>query len=162
MLISKTGQYAIQSMIYIATQPRGTNIYRREVASKLQVPAPYLGKIMDKLCKGGLLTSFRGRFGGFCLNEDPAKIDLMRILQITEPSDFTKACMLGLKGCTDEIVCPMHSEWELVKEAVTQLLHKLNLSMLSEAVSSGKYRISDIPYALIPDTGLKAKVMEPG
>ena len=64
MLISRTSQYAIQSMIYIATQPLGTPILSREVAEKLQVPAAYLAKIMQMLCKGGLVTSFRGRLGG--------------------------------------------------------------------------------------------------
>ncbi len=155
MLISRTSQYAIQSMIYIATQPPGTPVLSREVAEKLQVPAAYLAKIMQLLSKGGLVTSFRGRLGGFCLREEPEKIDLMRILLITEGPDFTKDCVLGLKVCSDETACPMHTKWKPIKEEIIKLLHQQTLSMLSEAVLSGKYRISDIPYALLPEAGLK-------
>lgn len=155
MLISRTSQYAIQSMIYIATQAPGTPVLSREVAEKLQVPAAYLAKIMQLLSKGGLVTSFRGRLGGFCLREEPEKIDLMRILLITEGPDFTKDCVLGLKVCSDETACPMHTKWKPIKEEIIELLNHQTLSMLSEAVLSGKYRISDIPYALIPETGLK-------
>lgn len=151
MLISRTSQYAIQSMIYIATQPLGTPILSREVAEKLQVPAAYLAKIMQTLCKGGLVTSFRGRLGGFCLREDPAKIDLMRILQITEGADFTKDCVLGLKVCSDETACPMHAQWKPIKLEIINLLNQQTLATLSEAVLVGKYRISDIPYALLPE-----------
>lgn len=155
MLISRTSQYAIQSMIYIATQAPGTPVLSREVAEKLQVPAAYLAKIMQLLSKGGLVTSFRGRLGGFCLREEPEKIDLMRILLITEGPDFTKDCVLGLKVCSDETACPMHTKWKPIKEEIIELLNHQTLSMLSEAVLSGKYRISDIPYALMPDTRLK-------
>ena len=151
MLISRTSQYAIQSMIYIATQPMGTPILSREVAEKLQVPAAYLAKIMQTLCKGGLVTSFRGRLGGFCLRESPEKIDLMRILQITEGQDFTKDCLLGLKVCSDESACPMHAQWKPIKMEIIGLLTQQTLAMLSEAVLTGKYRISDIPYALLPE-----------
>ncbi len=155
MLISRTSQYAIQSMIYIATQPVGTPILSREVAEKLQVPSAYLAKIMQMLCKGGLVTSFRGRLGGFCLREAPESIDLMRILQITEGPEFTKDCVLGLKVCSDETACPMHAQWRPIKEEIITLLKQQTLDKLSEAVLSGKYRISDIPYALLPATPAK-------
>lgn len=155
MLISRTSQYAIQSMIYIATQPLGAPILTREVAEKLQVPAAYLAKIMQMLCKGALVTSHRGRLGGFCLREDPAKIDLMRILLVTEGVEFTKDCLLGLKVCSDETACPMHKKWKPIKEEIIQMLNQQTLSMLSEAVLSGRYRISDILYSVLPGTALK-------
>lgn len=154
MLISRTSQYAIQSMIYIATQVPGTPVLSREIAEKLQVPAAYLAKIMQLLHKGTLVTSFRGRLGGFCLNGESGNIDLMRILLITEGPNFTKDCVLGLKVCSDETACPMHAKWKPIKEEIIQLLHQQTLSIMSEAVSSGKYRISDIPYAVLPDIAL--------
>ena len=152
MLISRTSQYAVQSLIYIATQDQNSPILSREVAEKLQVPAAYLAKIMQTLCKGGLVTSYRGRLGGFCLREDPEKIDLMRILLITEGPEFTKDCLLGLKECSDATACPMHYKWQPIKQEVIGMLKEQTLAMLSEAVRTGKYRLSDIPHALMPST----------
>lgn len=152
MLISRTSQYAIQSLIYIATQEQGAPILSREVAERLQVPAAYLAKIMQVLCRGGLVTSYRGRLGGFCLREDPAKIDLMRILSITEGPDFTKDCVLGLKVCSDETACPMHQKWKPIKDEIIDMLKKQTLETLSDAVKGGKYRLSDMPGALFPAT----------
>lgn len=150
MLISRTSQYAIQSLIYIATQELGAPILSREVAERLQVPAAYLAKIMQMLSKGGLVTSFRGRLGGFCLREEPGRIDLMRVLQITEGPDFTKDCVLGLKVCSDETACPMHQKWKPIKEEIIEMLNQQTLATLSDAVKSGKYRITDLPQALLP------------
>jgi Rrf2 family protein len=150
MLISRTSQYAIQSLIYIATQEQDLPILSRQVAERLHVPAAYLAKIMQVLCKGGLVSSFRGRLGGFCLAERPEKIDLMRILLITEGQEFTKDCLLGLKVCSDETACPMHNQWKPIKQEIIDLLQQQTLATLSDAVRTGKYRISDIPQALLP------------
>ena len=158
MLISRTSQYDVQSLIYIATQNQASPILSREVAEKLHVPAAYLAKIMQTLCKGGLVTSYRGCLGGFCLREDPEMIDLMRILTITEGPEFTKDCLLGLKECSDATACPMHHQWTPIKQEVIKLLTQQTLAMLSEAVRSGKYRLSDMPTALLPSSATPIKI----
>lgn len=69
MILSRTSQYAVQALIYMATQPDATPVLNKDIAAKLGVPAPYLAKILQSLAKGNLLFSFRGRLGGFCLRE---------------------------------------------------------------------------------------------
>lgn len=150
MLISRTSQYAIQSLIYIALKEVGTPILSREVAERLGVPPAYLAKIMQMLCKGGVLSSYRGRLGGFSLRESPEKIDLMRVLAITEGQDFSKDCVLGLKVCSDETACPMHQKWKPIKAEILAMLQGQNLTNLAEAVRVGKYRLTDIPGVLLP------------
>lgn len=153
MLISRTSQYAIQSLIYIATQPQDAPILSRGAAEQLHVPSAYLAKIMQTLCKGGVLSSFRGRLGGFRLSETPDKITLMRILLITEGPEFTQDCVLGLKVCSDETACPMHHRWKPIKEEIITMLNEQTLATLSEAVLTGKYRLCDIPQVLMPNAG---------
>lgn len=149
MLISRTSQYAIQALIYIALKESGTPILSREVAEQLGVPSAYLAKIMQMLCKGGVLTSFRGRLGGFTLKQKPHQIDLMRVMLITEGQDFTKDCVLGLKVCSDETACPMHEKWKPIKMEILNMLKDHNLATLADAVLVGKYRLTDIPGALL-------------
>lgn len=144
MIISRTSQYAIQALIYIATQDAGKLVLNREIAERLNVPAPYLAKIMQQLCRGGVLDSFRGRSGGFCLRYEASQINLMQILLETEGPDFTNGCVLGLKRCSDETACPMHSRWTPIKQHILDLLHEQTLDKLAHAVIIGKYRITDI------------------
>lgn len=144
MIISRTSQYAVQALIYIATQETGKLVLNREIAERLNVPAPYLAKIMQQLCRGGVLDSFRGRSGGFCLKTDASQINLMQILLETEGHEFTKGCVLGLKRCSDETACPMHSRWMPIKQHILDLLQDQTLDKLAHAVINGKYRISDI------------------
>lgn len=101
MILSRTSQYAIQALIYIAAQPRGVPVLNRMVAEYLNVPPPYLAKVMQTLGRGKLLHSFRGRQGGFCLRDGCEKTDLMQILTIIEGAGLTENCVHGLKVCSD-------------------------------------------------------------
>jgi Rrf2 family protein len=149
MILSRTSQYAVQALIYMATQPTDTPVLNKDIAAKLNVPAPYLAKILQNLAKGNLLYSFRGRLGGFCLREDGDKMTLMDILLLTEGPAFTQSCLLGLKKCADETACPVHFRWMPVKEKIIGLLRETTLDKLAKAVSSGKYRLTDLPGAVI-------------
>jgi Rrf2 family protein len=150
MILSRTSQYAVQALIYMATQPAGTPVLNKDIAVKLNVPAPYLAKILQGLAKGNLLYSFRGRTGGFCLREDGGKINLMDIMQQTEGPNFTQSCLLGLKKCSNETACPLHFRWIPVKEKVIDLLQETTLEKLAKAVESGKYRLADLPGDMFP------------
>ena len=149
MLISRTSQYAIQALIYIALRGVDTPILSREVAEQLGVPSAYLAKIMQMLCKGGVLSSFRGRLGGFCLREAPEKIELMHIMLVTEGREFSTECVLGLKVCSDETACPMHARWQPIKQEIIDMMTGMNLAELASAVREGRYRLSDIPGSLL-------------
>jgi Rrf2 family protein len=149
MILSRTSQYAVQAMIYIATMPPGQPVLNRDIAAHLNVPPAYLAKIMQSLCKGNLLYSFRGRLGGFCLREGMEKTDLMQLLLITEGVSFTQDCLLGLKICSDQTACPMHFKWKPIKEKIVALLQDKTLEKLAKAVQTGKYRLADLPNALL-------------
>lgn len=153
MILSRTSQYAIQALIYIATRPPGEPILNRKVAEYLGVPTAYLAKIMQSLCRGNLLYSFRGRQGGFCLREGAEKTDLMQIVTLIEGAGLIENCVLGLKVCSDETACPVHSKWKPIKEKIVALLHEQTLDLLAIAVQSGKYRISDLPMAMLDEMG---------
>jgi Rrf2 family protein len=145
MIFSRTSQYAVQALIYMATQPVGTPVLNKDIASRLGVPAPYLAKILQSLAKGNLLFSFRGRLGGFCLSDNGNKISLMQILLLTEGPTFTKNCLLGLKNCSDETACPLHFRWIPVRKKIIELLEETTLEKLAKAVETGKYRLADVP-----------------
>ncbi len=148
MILSRTSQYAVQALIYMATQPAATPVLNKDMAAKLGVPAPYLAKILQNLARGNLLFSFRGRLGGFCLRENGAQVTLMQILLLTEGPTFTQNCLLGLKKCSDETACPLHTRWIPVKKKIMDVLEDTTLNKLARAVESGKYRLADVPAQL--------------
>jgi len=55
-----------------------------ELAEIEAVPANYLVQILSELRNGGLITSRRGKQGGYALARDPAKITLYDIVKLIE------------------------------------------------------------------------------
>lgn len=149
MILSRTSQYAIQALIFVATRPRGVPVLIRTVAEHLDVPPPYLAKIMQSLSRGKLVYSFRGRQGGVCLSEGGENTDLMQILTLIEGPGLTDNCVLGLKVCGDDTACPMHTQWNPIKTRIVKLLTQQTLGKLAAAVQSGKYRLTELPFALL-------------
>jgi Rrf2 family protein len=152
MILSRTTQYAIQALIYIATQPRGMVVLNRTIAECLRSSPTYLAKILQDLCRGNLLYSFRGKQGGFCLRENSDRITLMQIAMLTEGPGFTDECVLGLKVCSDKTPCPMHVRWWPIKQEIVKLLQSQTLDMLAAMVVSGKYQLTDLPEAALEDS----------
>lgn len=148
MLFSRTSQYAIQALIYLATQPSGRTVLNREIAHSLGVPHAYLAKILQVLCRQQVLDSVRGRSGGYRLRDGAAQTSLLDILLLMEGHHVDRECLLGLKACGDDTACPMHRKWKPVKQNVLSYLGRMTLSHLALAVRSGQYRLTDLPLAL--------------
>jgi Rrf2 family protein len=149
MILSRTSQYAIQALIYMATQPRGVAVLNRTISEKLGAPPTYLAKVLQNLCRSNLLYSFRGKQGGFCLRERGEKINLMQIVLVTEGPRLTENCVLGFKVCSDKAPCLMHAEWSPIKQEIIKLLRGHTLGFLATEVLSGKYQLADLPAAAL-------------
>jgi len=158
MILSRTSQYAIQALIYMATQPSGVAVLNRTIAEELGVSPTYLAKILQNLCRFNLLYSFRGNQGGFCLREEGEKINLLQIVLVTEGSGIKEECVLGFKVCSDKKPCLMHTQWSPIRKEIVKLLQNQSLGLLAAAVLSGKYLLSDLPAVALDRKKLRAGV----
>lgn len=145
MILSRTCQYAIQALVFIATQPDSPPVLARAIAAHLDVPAPYLAKIMQRLSRARFVESFRGPKGGFRLREGVRGTTIMAVAAVMEPPDAFETCLLGLKACEDGNPCPMHHDWKPIKQTVLALLTRKTIGQLEAAVRTGEYRIADLP-----------------
>ena len=104
----------------------------REMAKALELPAPYLAKILQPLAAQGLLDSQRGRGGGFRLARAPEDLTLYQIVDAQERLGAARECLLGQAECSDERACPMHQFW---KRASGTFQAQLSSTHLSDLVS---------------------------
>ncbi|MGE4530654.1 MAG: Rrf2 family transcriptional regulator [Acidithiobacillus sp.] len=141
MLLSKTSEYALQALIYLAAQAPGEPVLSRDISDYLHVPAQYLAKILQDLAKRGVLDSFKGRGGGFVLRPGAEQMNILDIVEVVEGQPFGQGCVLGLKICADETACPVHYQWKPLKVEVVSLLSKQTIGSMAEAVRAGRYRI---------------------
>ena len=82
MLLTKKTEYALLSLISIAkgTSPKNVD----ELSRELNIPKPYLAKILQSFSKQNILKSFKGINGGFELALHPRDISILQIATISE------------------------------------------------------------------------------
>lgn len=149
MIFSKSCQYAVQAMVYLASQPPGHYVLARCMADDLAIPRAYLAKLLNRLAQAGMVHSVRGRLGGFRLAKQASQIGLLEIVMQVEGSELKQDCLLGLKKCSDETACAMHKRWRPIKEQIFRILEEHNLAKLAQAINSGKGNLGSLSLATI-------------
>src|SRR5512138_2295927 len=107
-MLSNTSKYAIRAMIYLAMHHDDGEIAGiRKVSSALELPAPFLAKILQTLTRHKLLISYKGPNGGFILGKDASKINLYEIVTVMEGADIFEKCLISTRSCNEnQTVCP--------------------------------------------------------
>jgi len=131
MQLTKTSEYAIRTMVYLATQ-NGKHLSVMRLHQQLHIPYKYLGKMMRRMARGGLVKSFRGKNGGYQVRGGLDEITLARIVDVVEGLDSYERCILGFETCGDENPCPMHKLWGPQREALKAMIFDTTLHDLVE------------------------------
>jgi len=74
MKFSKPGQYALRSMIYLATSSHGRTVTIEEIARETKLPKHFLSKVFQDLVHSNLVVSQKGPHGGVNLARSPEDI----------------------------------------------------------------------------------------
>lgn len=80
-------RYALCAAVDLAMQPSTSACQSREIATRQQIPGPYLDQILASLKGAGLVRSIRGAGGGYNLARNPDRItvgDVVRALLRSE------------------------------------------------------------------------------
>jgi Rrf2 family transcriptional regulator, iron-sulfur cluster assembly transcription factor len=135
-MLSNTSKYAIRAVIYLALKSKnGIKIGIKQISSELDIPMPFLGKILQSLAKHKLLSSTKGPHGGFGLGKNAYDISLMDIVEVIDGLDNFDSCVLGLKTCTDdEQHCPIHRNYASIRQQLKQLFQTENIGALADHI----------------------------
>jgi Rrf2 family transcriptional regulator, iron-sulfur cluster assembly transcription factor len=137
-MLSNTSKYAIRAVIYLALKGEGTSkIGIKQISKELDIPTPFLGKILQSLAKHKLLISTKGPHGGFGLAKDAHNINLMDIVEIIDGMDSFNMCVLGLNTCSDNDDnhhCPIHQNYAVIREQLKKLFETENIGELAHRI----------------------------
>ena len=133
-MLSLSGQYALRAMIYMAQHVEDWPIPGRVIAEETAVPPKYLSKILGDLVRHGVLTSTRGKTGGFTMRRTPERTRLHDVLVPFEQFQ-QRGCPFQNKRCSDSNPCLAHEQWKHVVEAEMDFLKNTTVQEIAiEAV----------------------------
>ena len=109
-MLSNTSKYAIRALIYLELySSKEKKVGIKEIAGELDIPYPFLGKILQVLVKHNFLHSTKGPRGGFYLDRPAMDIPLMEIIEIIEGKDIFNDCVIRTTACDPSYPCSMHN-----------------------------------------------------
>ena len=115
-MISTKGRYALRVMIDLAEHKDDGYIPLKDVAERDQISKKYLEIIVKDLVKGNLVTGVSGKGGGYKLCRAPEEYSVGEILELTEGSLATVACLAcDAEPCERASACktlPLWSEYD--------------------------------------------------
>ncbi len=118
-MLSNASKYAIRSVLYLAEHSsKSKKLGAKHISEALEIPLPFIAKLLQQLSKAKLISSTKGPRGGFYLTEANLKNNICSILDVIEMGDVFEGCFLGLPQCNDESPCPVHEIVAPFKEAL--------------------------------------------
>jgi Rrf2 family protein len=137
MNLSKTSQYAIRILSYMARFPEVLHSAGHLVKT-LNVSDKYLRRILTDLSKAGLIRSVQGRDGGYTFEKRPEQISVMDIINAVEGMEKYRGCVLGFDECSDENPCVLHHEWASVRNKMCKGMLSDNLLHIASNLQISK------------------------
>ncbi len=116
MLFSTATGYALRALA--ALPEDGTFSLAKDLASQLELPGPYLAKILQGLVQADILASVRGPKGGFRLTRPSHRITVGEVVIALEGPHSLDGCIMGFPTCGGDDPCPLHDAWGVVKAQV--------------------------------------------
>jgi Rrf2 family cysteine metabolism transcriptional repressor len=82
--LSSKATYGIAAILELAANYGNGLLRLKDIAQKRKIPKHYLVQLFNGLLKAGLLRSVRGNKGGYELNNDPANVSFLQVLEMLE------------------------------------------------------------------------------
>jgi Rrf2 family protein len=112
--LSESVSLAFHAAALIAGK-NGGRLSVREIAGALEVSEAHLAKVLQNLCRRGVIKSRSGPGGGFYFTKNTAEIKLAEIFDAAAGKFDAASCLFSLKICAGN-KCPLG-----------KLIHKINL-----------------------------------
>lgn len=134
-MLSNSCRYGIRAVMYLAKNYKDkSNIGIKEIADNLELPMPYLAKILQQLAKEKMLISTKGPNGGFSLHKKPESITLFEIVKIIDREDIFKNCLIHNETCASvrrrKKPCPVHSDYAVIRNKLIKLFKNKTIAEL--------------------------------
>lgn len=144
-MLSKTTEYALRAIVYIAlNDAQGSKVGIKEIARELELPAHFMGKILQDLVRKGVIASVKGPGGGFFLHRPASEISLLEVVRIIDGLEAFKKCGMGMKQCSDLHPCPLHNDIKAYRDQLLKVFSSKTIQTLVDGINTGEYFITNV------------------
>ncbi len=132
-MLTQRSRYAIRALIFLARAPGIAPVPMSAIAADQKLPRKFLEIILLELKNGGLVTSSRGKLGGYRLSRASSTISFGEIIRLIEGPLALVPCVSQTAyqrcpDCFEESVCAIRKLMLLVRDKTAAILDGTSLA----------------------------------
>lgn len=134
-MLSKKTKYAINALVYLAKESGKGPILISQVAENENIPQKFLESILLDLKNAGILSSKKGKGGGYYLHKKPNEVNIAEVMRLFDGPIALLPCVTykyyeRCEECKDEETCGIRDVFLEVRNKTVELLKKATLSSI--------------------------------
>lgn len=128
-LISRNTDYAVRAVCYIARQKEKV-VSVTDLVKALNIPKPFLRKILQTLNRKAILVSYKGKGGGFQLAGSADKIFLLDLIEAFQGTFSLNECTFKKEICPNKKKCFLKKKIDLIENYVFSQLRSITVGSI--------------------------------
>ncbi|WP_187263302.1 RrF2 family transcriptional regulator [Pontibacter beigongshangensis] len=145
-MISKACKYGIRATVFVASKAGpGIKLNVKEIAREVDAPEAFTAKILQILNKHRIITSLKGPYGGFFVEDYQLEQPAIHIVNAIDGMAVFRECGLGLNQCSETHPCPMHHKFKAARDLLREVFQKTTIRQLAAEVNQGTSFINNLP-----------------
>ena len=126
--LSKRTEYGLMALVYLSELDRDQWANVSEIAEASAIPKELLAKILSKLAKAGLTSSYPGPTGGFRLARPASSMSLAEVLNILDRRSGLINCATEHNQCHRQKNCTIRMPLARIHQKVARVLEDTMLT----------------------------------
>ena len=122
MQLTRAADYGVRVMIYLTTLPDQNRALLPDLAVATDAPESFLSKVLQLLVHAQLISSRRGKSGGFAVLPRGREANMLQVVEAIDGPISLNVCLNGGRECERKRTCPAHPVWALAQRAMVDVL----------------------------------------
>lgn len=131
--LSKKIDYGLMAIRHIAYRENDKAIVNtKRIAEEYSIPVELLAKILQKMAKGGIITSQNGPKGGYVLARAPRDITVGEVVKAIEgPVELVDCYKADETGCEQIGKCSVRKPIRKIQDSIARLLDSITIEEIA-------------------------------
>jgi Rrf2 family protein len=132
-MLSKKTKYGLKALSYLSKQPQNYPVLISDISAAENISKKYLESILLTLKKNGILSSKKGKGGGYYLLKEPNEIKISAVIRVLEGPIAMLPCVSlnyyeQCDDCINEELCSLNILMAEVRDSTLKILENKTLA----------------------------------
>jgi Rrf2 family protein len=138
MQLTRAADYALRVMIHLTSLPPHERALLPTLAKASEAPESFLSKVLQQLAKARMISSRRGKSGGFALLPRGREASLRQVVEVIDGPIRLNVCLTTGGACVRKAWCPAHPVWAEAQDAMLAVLDKARIADLGREAGAAR------------------------